>query len=337
MKFDQVLAQEWIPVVLESSLSDKPLKVKVLGTPVVVFRTDAGAAVLSDLCIHRGAPLSLGRVKDNCIVCPYHGWEYDAEGMCQKIPQLPVHQKIPQLPVHQKIPLKAHTRSYSCMTKYGVVWIKMENSEREEPVFTEQEDASYQLLALGPYPVQASAPRLVENFLDVGHLAFLHEGYLGDSQFPEISDYKVNRVSNKWVSDEIEVLQPNADGRGRSVMNHYIYEIHSPLTVRFRKLDKQSGDTVSIMLSVLPHSDTHSSAFFIVAYNFAVDQYAFIRFQEHIFGQDIDILENQKPELLPLDLQAELHLKCDRISIAYRKYLDEAGVTMGTVPVGLGD
>lgn len=83
------------------------------------------------------------------------------------------------------------------------------------------------------------------------------------------------------------------------------------------------------MMSVLPSEELRSSAFFLIACNFEVDIAEFIAFQEFIFGQDIEILENQKPEELPLDLQAELHLKSDRMSIAYRKYLVSLGVTWG--------
>ncbi|CAM3648781.1 hypothetical protein BRIN106911_23270 [Brevibacillus invocatus] len=54
------------------------------------------------------------------------------------------------------------------------------------------------------------------------------------------------------------------------------------------------------------------------------------QFQDQIFAQDKPIVENQKPEDLPLDLQVELSLKCDRVSIAYRQYLAEMGVKLGT-------
>ena len=47
---------------------------------------------MSDLCIHRGGALSDGEIKGDCIMCPYHGWEYNAEGACVKIPaNLPEH------------------------------------------------------------------------------------------------------------------------------------------------------------------------------------------------------------------------------------------------------
>jgi len=54
-----------------------------------------------------------------------------------------------------------------------------------------------------------------------------------------------------------------------------------------------------------------------------------IAFQDHVAGQDRAIVESQRPELLPLDLQSELHLRSDRMAIAYRKWLREIGFTYG--------
>ncbi len=53
-------------------------------------------------------------------------------------------------------------------------------------------------------------------------------------------------------------------------------------------------------------------------------------FEDMITLQDIPIVESQRPELLPLDLQAELHLRSDRTAIAYRRWLKELGLTFGT-------
>ena len=54
------------------------------------------------------------------------------------------------------------------------------------------------------------------------------------------------------------------------------------------------------------------------------------QFEDIITLQDIPIVESQRPELLPLDLQAEIHLRSDRTAIAYRKWLRELGLTFGT-------
>ena len=54
-----------------------------------------------------------------------------------------------------------------------------------------------------------------------------------------------------------------------------------------------------------------------------------IAFQDKVSEQDRVIVESQRPELLPLDLQAELHLRSDRMAIAYRKWLRAIGFTYG--------
>jgi phenylpropionate dioxygenase-like ring-hydroxylating dioxygenase large terminal subunit len=54
------------------------------------------------------------------------------------------------------------------------------------------------------------------------------------------------------------------------------------------------------------------------------------QFEDMITWQDVPIVESQRPELLPLDLQAELHLRSDRTAIAYRKWLKQLGLTFGT-------
>jgi phenylpropionate dioxygenase-like ring-hydroxylating dioxygenase large terminal subunit len=54
------------------------------------------------------------------------------------------------------------------------------------------------------------------------------------------------------------------------------------------------------------------------------------QFEDMIVLQDVPIVESQRPELLPLDLQAELHLHSDRTAIAYRNWLRQLGLTFGT-------
>ena len=50
------------------------------------------------------------------------------------------------------------------------------------------------------------------------------------------------------------------------------------------------------------------------------------------FAQDMPILENQYPKLLPLDPRAETPIRSDRASITYRRWLSDLGVTYGVIP-----
>jgi vanillate O-demethylase monooxygenase subunit len=65
-------------------------------------------------------------------------------------------------------------------------------------------------------------------------------------------------------------------------------------------------------------------------FGFDIPNEVFIQFQDKLIEQDRVILESQQPEMLPLDLQTEMHHKSDRLSISYRKWLREIGVSFGT-------
>jgi phenylpropionate dioxygenase-like ring-hydroxylating dioxygenase large terminal subunit len=187
------------------------------------------------------------------------------------------------------------------------------------------EDGAHQVLMSGPYRVHASGPRVVENFLDVGHFPFVHEGILGDRARPEIADYEARVTSDGVLATGVKVFQPDPYGTGRGSTVTYTYRVHRPLSASFIK----HGDlSFGMLLSVTPHDAVDSSAWMWMAMNYEPEG-SMIEFQDRIFAQDRPILESQRPELLPLDLQAELHLRSDRTAIAYRRWLRELGVRTG--------
>lgn len=73
----QLLKKYGFIVCQSKQLANKPLARTLLDTHLVLFRTQTGVAALLDNCPHRNAPLSLGKVRDHHIECPYHGWKFD--------------------------------------------------------------------------------------------------------------------------------------------------------------------------------------------------------------------------------------------------------------------
>lgn len=321
---DPVLLHQWHPVLLSKELSELPKAVEVLGEKIVVFRTSKGVHAFKDLCIHRGVPLSLGKIVNDEIICPYHGWTYSHCGACTRIPAMPKGKAIPR---------KAKAITYHCVEELGLVWVCLGEPEHH-PTIGEVGivDSEHVLVEMGPYHLDAAAPRVVENFLDVSHLMFVHEGLLGDSQFPEIGDYEVYDQNGVLISDEIDIYQPDPDGRGQGVHAKYTYKVFHPLSAAFTKKIDKSDEFFDLYLIVSPVNEKKSTVFMIMERNYALeeDEKVFTEFQDLLIEQDQVIVENQKPELLPLDLQTELHLKSDRVSIAYRKMLQEVGLTFGT-------
>ncbi|MBM4298664.1 MAG: Rieske 2Fe-2S domain-containing protein, partial [Deltaproteobacteria bacterium] len=79
----ELLRRYWQPVALSEELpaGSAPLKVKILGEELALFRDDQGRPGLIGLhCAHRGTDLSYGRIEDGGLRCLYHGWLYDICG-----------------------------------------------------------------------------------------------------------------------------------------------------------------------------------------------------------------------------------------------------------------
>jgi phenylpropionate dioxygenase-like ring-hydroxylating dioxygenase large terminal subunit len=91
------------------------------------------------------------------------------------------------------------------------------------------------------------------------------------------------------------------------------------------------AERFGILAQVAPVDEEFSEMRMVMAMNYGheIPEQELIAFQDLVAGQDRAIVESQRPELLPLDLQAELHLRSDRMAIAYRKWLREIGFTYG--------
>jgi phenylpropionate dioxygenase-like ring-hydroxylating dioxygenase large terminal subunit len=83
----ELLRRYWHPIAESRNVKDLPLRVRVLGEDLVLFRDRAGkAGLLYPRCMHRGTTLYYGRVEERGIRCCYHGWLFDVEGRCLEQP-----------------------------------------------------------------------------------------------------------------------------------------------------------------------------------------------------------------------------------------------------------
>jgi phenylpropionate dioxygenase-like ring-hydroxylating dioxygenase large terminal subunit len=318
---DPVLLGDWHPVGRSSQLTEGGiLPAKLLGEELVLWRVGGEAKAWQDLCVHRGTRLSLGSSDGHLLTCAYHGWTYNAEGQCVKIPSHP----------EQTPPPKARVKTYGSAERYGLIWACLSDAPGELPTFEEWDDPSFRKIPCGPYQYSASGTRAVENFLDVAHLPFLHAGMLGEKSHAEIADYEVEVGDQGIVARNVKIWQPDPDGTGVGKNVTYTYKVLRPLTMYLSK-DTEEG-RFSIFATVCPVSEFESIAWFWLAMNYGQEIPAeeLVSFQDKITAQDIPVVESQRPERLPLDLQAELHLRSDRIAVAYRRWLKQLGMTLGT-------
>jgi len=79
----ELLRRYWHPVARSSDATPTPCEVRLLGEDLVLYRDGSGVAgLLTPRCCHRGTTLYYGRVEDDGIRCPYHGWLFAADGQC---------------------------------------------------------------------------------------------------------------------------------------------------------------------------------------------------------------------------------------------------------------
>lgn len=322
---DPLLRNEWFAVGWTASLPVNELRpVRLLGEDLVLWRTPDGVHAWKDLCVHRGSKLSLGTVCQKgaqaCVVCPYHGWEYNSAGECVRIPAHP----------EQAPPTRAHVEAYPAREKYGLVWVCLGKPAGDVPKWPEGDTPGFRLISMGPYTYHAQGPRIIENALDLAHLPIAHAGLLGDPSKAEIGDYTVTTTDAGLVASDVPLWQPDPDGTGKPAVVGYTFFVDRPFILRLTK--SHPTQHFSILGTATPIEERVTLAWIVFAMDYAHDvpEQEIRDFQDTVTAQDIRIVNSQRPELLPLDLQAELHLRSDQLAIAYRRWLKQLGMQYGT-------
>ena len=343
------LAEYWHPVALSEDVDEGPLAVRLLDERVVVYRLGSGEdRAFHDLCIHRGTPISLGRVEGETIVCAYHGWTYDAGGKCIRIPSIPSGHPIPK---------KACLTDYLAAERYGIIWVCLAKQPRAPiPDVPELEDPNYRIYFRQRKPWQCTAARSIENFVDFAHFPWIHDGILGDRDQPlaPIVDVRQDGEDLWFEADfsrSIEKLDEDTDIADPDPYRRR-YRLTRPFSI-VQWMRMPQDKTEIYFYPCTPHSARESTRFLIVARNYDFDTPEIVhgpitvkgeemksrdgaidgRIPEYIHlldvisDQDKPIVENQRPEELPLDLTEELHVRGpDAVAVAYRRFMRELGV-----------
>lgn len=163
----------WYPVAWSHQVKEgQVIPVKIWQQAIAVYRDQEDQLyALEDACPHKGVALHRGEVHSSHLVCPYHGWEFNAEGKCVHIPYLPPGQKLPC----------AQARSYPVQEKYSIIWIfpgeQHLAEHRSIPAVPEYDDPNWLAIPI-PGHFQAHFSICNENTMDVFH-GFLHKNLQG--------------------------------------------------------------------------------------------------------------------------------------------------------------
>ncbi len=236
-----MIPNQWYAVFESRSLTGKPVGIERLGERLVAWRTDAGEAVVQrDRCSHKGARLSLGRIADGCIECPYHGLRFDATGACRLAPFMGRQFDIPST---------WRVEAYPTREACGLVWVWYGNAEPadELPWFEGLPPGggrTWQTQSIWPYHYT----RLMDSNFDIYHFPFVHRSLnpgLGpvvvDQQVEDHGDHIDMRVTLGADSDG--PANGLAEGRtGRRARKEFVLKVRMPnllyleMSPRFRLL-----------------------------------------------------------------------------------------------------
>lgn len=315
----------WHPVAYAADVARAPKATTLLGEPLVLWRdTDGTVHAFRDVCVHRGTALSIGCVQGDEIVCAYHGWRYRADGTCTTMPQLAE---------PARVPARARAVVYPALERYGIVWAALEPPARPLPDVPELDDPRWRTVRTGPFAWGCDASRQVENFTDFGHFAFVHTGLLGDPNNAVIAPYEVS-VDGPVL--RYAYGRPDAPNTGqlpvfaaqerREATRRTRYALHLPYTI-VEHIDWGGADGLVYFFASQPVAPDRCVGYCVVARNYNLEQPDAViqEFERTIFGQDQRVVESQRPDHVPFDLAAELHLTFDAVAVAYRRAMRAHG------------
>jgi phenylpropionate dioxygenase-like ring-hydroxylating dioxygenase large terminal subunit len=222
---------------------------------------------------------------------------------------------------------------------YGYVWSSLGRPPPELFPIPEWDEPDRRRMNAASVGVATSAPRAIENFLDMGHFPYVHTGILGAEPHTEVKEYdvEISDERDEILATRCRFFQPmasTASSGGADV--EYVYRVPHPYCAVLYKsspLDEKRLDVIAIFLQPLDQEHTRAHMMLCILDD-TNDDTVIRHFQQTIFGQDKPILENQLPKRLPLDPRAETPIRADKSSITYRRWLSRKGVTYGVIPAG---
>ncbi len=327
-----MLTNLWYVACFENEIeASKPFAARMLGQDFALWRTaDGSIACVSNICIHRGGALARGKVNKGQIACPYHGWEFGADGRCTKIPSIGVDAKLPG---------RARVDAYPVKVRYGMVWVFVGDlPESERPPLPDCFDGVFGKdgwrFIQGRFDYKANWQRVTENGLDTAHVHFVHPAF-GNPDAAVVEDAPIREFP--WgaasghtftSSDKTQksgalgdaLREAGAAPQGRRKPQSEIQFHMSGLTVMiYQKITPQISQV--IFSCKTPVSPMETTTFWIQARNYKLEPEHDAERREGIlavYRQDATIVEYLTPEFVPSGLADELSVAADKLPVRFR-------------------
>ncbi len=304
------LRNYWYVAAWDHEVTDRPMARTILDEPLVLYRTSDGTpAALEDRCSHRRYPLSRGRVMGDVLRCQYHGLCFDESGTCVRAPGL------------AKIPPQANVRAYPVVERYHWIWVWMGEAALADPDRIEDfhwlDDPDWG--AKGTlYHVEADYRLIIENLLDLTHLAYVHETTIGNDAVANAAEVKCEREGDlvrvtRWMIDRPPPpTYAKIGGFAGNIDRWQIIEFTPPAFVRLYvggadtgtgapEGRRQGGIGMRNMNAITPETDRTTHYFWAQAHDFEPDnpQLTDTIFNqiETAFSEDVALFHDQQARI----------------------------------------
>jgi len=330
----------WYVAAMPDEILDKPLGRQICGERLVFFRTaDGRVSALDDFCPHRGAALSLGFVRDDTLVCGYHGLAMGCNGRTAGMPG----QKVGGFP-----PI----RTYPVIERYGFVWVwpgeaaLADAGKLHHLAWAESAQWRY---GGGRFHIDCDYRLMVDNLMDLTHETYVHASSIGQKEIDEAP------VKTRVEGDEIvtsrfmdAVHAPpfwrmGLRGAGLpedqlvdrwqvcrfSLPSHVMIEVGVALEGKggYDAEDRFKASSIVVDF-ITPETETSHWYFWGMARSFAVDDQGVTdsirEGQRKIFSEDLEVLEQQQANLLRYPDRKLLKLNIDAGGVRSRMIIDKA-------------
>jgi phenylpropionate dioxygenase-like ring-hydroxylating dioxygenase large terminal subunit len=323
----------WYVAGRSTDIADTPVKRRMLGQDFVLWRDSSGAThCLSNTCCHRGGSLAGGRIRNEEVQCPYHGWQFAGDGRCTKIPSLGKDAVVPG---------RARVDAYPTAEKYGLVFAFLGDIPEEErcPIMdiTEHRGAkpdSGWAATIQHFDWDFDFQRSMENGIDGAHNEFVHptHGYSG-----ERDDIRIAAENYRWVDTEWDTgffssrrAPPLADAKMREASGRHEDAVitggtgHHGVSMIWTLIHPTEKMSIHQYLFETPIDEGRTSLYLVNLRNFLTDPSDDQRMMgrnEVVAMQDREILYEVRPVLTPLTRVKEFFTPSDAAIGKYRDKL----------------
>ena len=334
-----MIINNWYAAALSAEINDEPSAVRMLGCDFALFRDASGAArCLSAVCCHRGGDLGHGKRVGDCVQCPYHGWEFAADGRVRRIPSLGSEASIPG---------RARVDSYPVQERLGLVWVFLGDlPESERPalpdLLPEFGDEQHWRMVRYQREWDVNWARLKENLADASHLFLVHS--FGKHLPEETPVFDVEetewgiRVPQVYgatpeTADTVAAEAPMAKARKQSELVISL----SVIGLLQRNEQRMASGYDQVIWNALTPIDAGRTRHFIIHHrNFNLepknDQWM-IDTLNWGFEEDAAVINRLRPPWTPARQSDELFVATDGPEKAYRDKVDALGARLGCIDV----